>query len=30
VVAEWDRIRANCGFIVQFADRSDPFIPFQV
>ena len=27
--AEWDKIRANSGFIVQFADRSDPFIPFQ-
>ncbi|KAG2453784.1 hypothetical protein HYH02_001993 [Chlamydomonas schloesseri] len=25
----WDAIKANCGFIVQFASRDDPFLPWE-
>ena len=26
---EWDKIRANTGFIVQFSSRDDPLVPFD-
>jgi predicted alpha/beta hydrolase family esterase len=26
---QWDRIRANAGFVVQFAARDDPFLPWD-
>ena len=26
---EWDKIKENCGFIMQFGSTDDPFVPFE-
>lgn len=26
---KWDQMKQNCGFVSQFQDRDDPFIPWE-